>query len=236
MTEIKMHPALEELMTWDWTNFEPHYSELEKEPLTGSNIKQWLADWTAIFDLADELYNRLYVATSVNTADQNTTQLFDHYLENTYPSWKAAEQKLKEKLLASGLSVPGFELALRNMRADAALFRQENIPLQVKEEMLIKEHDKILGAQSVDWQGEEKTVLQMEGILREPDRETRKAAWEKLASRQLADRQAINDQWKEFFALRRQIALNAGKSDFRAYRWQQLNRFDYTPQDCYAFP
>ena len=235
MIDINLHPELSELMSWGWANFEPHYSELEKEEITLSNVKEWLKNWTAIFDLADELYSRLYVATSVNTADEKTTQLFESYMEETYPKWKTAEQKLKEKLLASGLSVPGFELALRNMRADADLFREENLPLQVKEEKLGKAHDKVLGAQSVEWQGEEKTVLEMEGVLREPDRETRKAAWEKLANRQLADRQAINKQWIDFFALRRQIAQNAGKSDFRAYRWQQLNRFDYTPKDCYAF-
>jgi oligoendopeptidase F len=235
MTNTNLKPKLSELMTWSWANFEPYYSELEKEKITVSNVEEWLKDWTAIFDLVDELYNRLYVATSVDTADEKSTQLFNAYMEETFPKWKAAEQKLKEKLLASGLRVPGFELALRNMRADADLFREENLPLQVREEKLSKEHDKVLGAQSVDWQGKETTVLEMEGVLREPDRETRKAAWEMLANRQLADRQAINNQWKDFFALRRQIAKNAGKSNFRAYRWQQLNRFDYTPQDCYAF-
>lgn len=235
MNTIILHPELAELMTWSWSNFEHYYIELEKEQITVSNVEIWLKNWTALFDLVDELYNRLYVATSINTADEKSTHLFNTYMEDTYPKWKSAEQKLKEKLLASGLSVPGFELALRNMRADADLFREENLPLQVKEEKLGKAHDKVLGAQSVNWQGEEKTVLEMEGVLRDPDRETRKAAWEKLANRQLEDRQAINDQWKDFFSLRRQIAKNAGKSDFRAYRWQQLNRFDYTPRDCYAF-
>ena len=235
MIDLNTHPKLEELLTWGWVDFEPFYKELEKEQLTSLNIKDWLANWTAIFDLADELYNRLYVATSVNTTDQESTKLFDTFMEDTFPKWKASEQKLKEKLLASGLRVPGFEIALRNMRADADLFREENLPLQVKEEKLSKEHDKVLGAQTVEWQDEEKTVLQMEAVLRNPDRETRRSAWEKLAIRQLADRQTINQQWKDYFALRKLIAQNAGKSDFRAYRWQQLNRFDYTPEDCYGF-
>ena len=235
MTNINLHPATSELMTWGWSNIEPFYTDLEKEKISASNIKEWLKKWSAIFDLVDELYNRLYVATSINIADKKSAQLFNDYMENTFPKWKAAEQKLKEKLLASGLSVPGFELALRNMRADADLFREENLPLQIDEEKLGKEHEKVLGAQSVDWQGKETTVLEMEGVIRDPDREIRKAAWEKLANRQLADRQEINDQWKKFFSLRMQIAKNAGKSDFRAYRWQQLNRFDYTPQDCFAF-
>jgi oligoendopeptidase F len=35
--------------------------------------------------------------------------------------------------------------------------------------------------------------------------------------------------------VRRQLAANAGSPDYRAYRWQQLLRFDYTPEDCAAF-
>ncbi|PZR97967.1 MAG: M3 family oligoendopeptidase, partial [Chloroflexi bacterium] len=31
------------------------------------------------------------------------------------------------------------------------------------------------------------------------------------------------------------LARNAGLPDYRAYRWQQLNRFDYTPDDCKGF-
>ena len=34
---------------------------------------------------------------------------------------------------------------------------------------------------------------------------------------------------------RRQIAANAGRANYRDYRWQQLLRFDYSPQDCYRF-
>ena len=29
--------------------------------------------------------------------------------------------------------------------------------------------------------------------------------------------------------------MNAGKPDYRAYRWQQLLRFDYKPEDCRSF-
>ena len=36
-------------------------------------------------------------------------------------------------------------------------------------------------------------------------------------------------------ALRSQIAHNADLTDFRAYRWQQMYRFDYTPDDCKQF-
>ena len=31
------------------------------------------------------------------------------------------------------------------------------------------------------------------------------------------------------------MAANAGRPDYRAYRWQELLRFDYTPEDCRRF-
>jgi oligoendopeptidase F len=36
-------------------------------------------------------------------------------------------------------------------------------------------------------------------------------------------------------AVRLKIAENAGFSDYRAYRWKQYFRFDYTPADCLSF-
>ncbi len=35
--------------------------------------------------------------------------------------------------------------------------------------------------------------------------------------------------------MRFRIAANAGLPDYRAYRWRELLRFDYTPQDCLSF-
>jgi len=171
----------------------------------------------------------------VNTADATAQKRFDYFMEKTYPLVMAAEQKLKEKLLASGLVVEGFEIPLRNMRAEADIFRQANLPLFVEEEKLGIAHDQVMGSQTVEWQGKEKTVRHMEVVLRELDRETRKKGWELLAERQLADREVINRQWVDYMELREKIAANAGLPDYRSYRWQVLMRFDYTPEDCSIF-
>lgn len=225
----------EELLGWGWAELEPYYADLQKEPLNSNNFADWLKRWSMASELGDELYNRLYVATTVNTADKDAASKFENFVDEIYPQLRPAEQKLKEKLLDSGLEMKGMEVPLRNMRADAALFREENLALQAREEKLNTAHDKVMGAQMVEWQGEQRTVQQMEALLRETDREVRRQSWEKLAERQLADREAINHQWTDYMALRKKIAANAGKEDFRAYRWQQLMRFDYSPQDCKDF-
>ena len=228
-------PETKELIQWGWEKLEPYYQELKKRPISQSDVEAWLADWTQVSELTDEIYNRLYVATSVNTADENAEKLLNAFMEKVYPKAMQAEQDLKQKLLESGLEHKGFAIPLRNMRAEADLFREENLPLKVEEEKLSVAYDKIVGAQTVEWEGAEKTVAQMEAVWRDPDREKRKRAWDVYIGRKLQDRQAVNESWRKFFALRCKMAANAGRKDYRIYCWQDKKRFDYTPEDCLRF-
>ncbi len=41
--------------------------------------------------------------------------------------------------------------------------------------------------------------------------------------------------WARFLERAPEDGANAGLPDYRAYRWQQLLRFDYTPEDCRSF-
>ena len=150
MTDTFANLTVEKLIKLDWVQLEPHYAALEKADLNKTTIADWLKYWTEVSDVCDELYNRLYVATSVNTADTDAQKRFDHFMEKIFPRAMAAEQKLKEKLLASGLVVEGFEIPLRNMRAEAEIFREVNLPLFVEEEKLGIAHDQVMGAQTVN--------------------------------------------------------------------------------------
>lgn len=229
------NPTPQALLQWHWQDFAPYYDALLAEELSTANLGDWMAAWTDVAAAADELFNRLYVATSVNTVDEAAEQSFKDFMENTYPSLMEKSQQLKEKLLASGLTPDGFEIPMRNMRAEAALFCKENIPLDVELNQLSVELDKILGAQTVQWEGEERTARQMEVVLRDKERAKRQAGWELSFNRQLADRQAINDNWVKMFSLRMQVAENAKKPSYREYVWEDYKRFDYTPDDCKRF-
>ena len=63
------------------------------------------------------------------TADEAAEQRMHRFLDGIFRNVMAAEQKLKEKLLASRLEPKGFEIPLRNMRAEADLFRESNLAL-----------------------------------------------------------------------------------------------------------
>ena len=112
------------------------------------------------------------------------------FIGEVYPQVEAAEQQLKQKLLDSRLEPPGFEIPLRNMRAEAALFREDNLPLLVENRKLGSQYNKIIGAQTVPWEGQELTLQQMRPIAQNPDRAVRERAWRLAANRWLADRAA----------------------------------------------
>ncbi|MCC6801587.1 MAG: M3 family oligoendopeptidase [Anaerolineae bacterium] len=224
-----------DFQNWDWAHIEPYFAALEARELTDASVVEWLTDWAKIGQLVDESYSRLYVGTTVDTTDTATEERFNAYLENVMQPFSVASQRLKEKLIASGLEPSGYAIPLRNIRTDAELFREENVPLFTQESKFGTEYDKIVGAQTVEWDGEERTVSRMRPVYQESDRDRRERAWMLVANRQLADRAALNELWQQFLRLRLDIAANADMPDYRAYRWREFHRFDYTPDDCQRF-
>ncbi|HLO16082.1 MAG TPA: M3 family oligoendopeptidase, partial [Anaerolineales bacterium] len=151
------------------------------------------------------------------------------------PAAKTAEQRLKDKILASGLSPKSFETGLRRIQAEAEIFREENLPLLAEEQKLVTDYNKLIGSLTVLWDGEERTFAQMLALLYQTDRSIRQRSWESREACLLEQRQNINELWEKFVTVRLKIAENAGMPDYRAYMWKQRFRFDYSPEDCKSF-
>jgi oligoendopeptidase F len=218
-----------------WEDIRPFYDQLAAIPLTDGNVAGWLAEWTRLTDLVQESYARLNVATTLETTDEEAETRLNTFQDTVYSNAQAAEQRLKQKLLDSGLEPAGMQNPLRKMRAEAAIFSTDNLPLLSADRKLGLQYNKIIGAQTLKWEGQEVTLQQLRPVFYQPDRPRREAAWRAAAKRQLQDREAINQLWVQQLEVRRQLADNAGLQDYRAYRWQQLLRLDYTPEDTEQF-
>ena len=225
----------EDLFDWKWENLAPCYAELARRPLGEDSAETWLSDWTRVSSLAGEALEKLHVATTLDTTDKESERRYHAFMEELLPPLEAAEQELRRKLLDSGFTRDDLDVPLKGLRADAELYREENVPLLVEEQKLDSEYARIIGSQTVTWEGTEKTIQQMQPLYRETSRDVRESAWRLVAERQAADREAISALWKRFLGLRLRISANAGFSSYRDYRWKALHRFDYTPDDCRAF-
>lgn len=223
------------LLEWKWADIEPFYQELLSLELTAENANGWLKDWSDLTSQVDELFSRLYIATTQHTADPEIAQRFNSFLDSIQPLYKTFDQKLKQKLLASRIEPAGFELPLLKMRTEASLYREANLPLFTREQKLCNRYNQIIGGITYLWEGEERTASEMSPLLQAKERGVRKQAWLTMAEGRMKHRAEINDLWQELFKIRLQIAQNAGKENYREYIWEQKFRFDYTPEDCKAF-
>lgn len=222
-------------LDWDWTRFKPFYDELSSRPLGAEGLGAWMADWTAIASLVSEVGTRLKIALDLHADDPALEARYTAFLEGVGEPAQAAEQALKEKLLESGLEPEGFAIPLRNMRAEASLFRAENLPLFTEHEKTALEYDKVVGSRAVQWEGRELTVTRLVGELSGAPRELRERGWRLAMDRVLADSGEIDAVWTRLMATRRKIAANAGLSDYREFAWRQRLRFDYSPADSASF-
>jgi oligoendopeptidase F len=123
----------------------------------------------------------------------------------------------------------------RDVKNHVELFRPENVPLETEEAKLCQQYQKLIGAQTVNFRGEEKTLVQMGKYLEEPNRALRQKAWQLVAKRRLQDAEKCGEIFDNLVKLRARIAKNAGFKNYRDYAFRKLGRFDYVPDDCRKF-
>jgi oligoendopeptidase F len=123
----------------------------------------------------------------------------------------------------------------RDTQVHVELFRPENVPLETEEAKLGQQYQKLSGSLTVQFRGEEKTLVQMARYLEEPDRPTRQEAWELVARRRLQEAKKFEDIFEKLVKLREQIAQNAGFKNYLEYAFKAKRRFDYTVEDCLRF-
>ena len=235
MLKLSTDLTVEQLLAFQWEDLEPYYQELQKVTLHEGNIEDWLEGWSNLDKAIVEVDNRRYVATTQDTTDQKAKDALVNFLNTIKVNVQIYDQQLTEKLLNSGIMPSNFQMGLLSLRTKAALYTKRNLNLLNDQYVAATEYDEITGSQTVQWEGEEKTVAELQPLLLSNDREEREAVWRASMQRQLDDREKINTLWRRLLEMRNRIAVNAGLNNYREYRWLELYRFAYTPEDALQF-
>lgn len=224
------------LDTGDWPSLEALFEQLDRRPLADvAAVERWLIDLSDLDSTISEEEQQRYVAMTCQTDDAAREKRYIDFVEQITPHLKRWHDRLDRKLLstpAAGQLPPRYAVLLRQVRNRVEVFRDENVPLQTEDEKLRTRYQKITGAMVVEFDGREQTLQQMARYIEQTDRDVRQAAWESVARRRYADRDAIDAVYDEMVSLRDQMARNAGKANYRDYAFAALERFDYTPADC----
>ncbi|HVU06961.1 MAG TPA: M3 family oligoendopeptidase [Verrucomicrobiae bacterium] len=226
----------------DWPQIAPLFDQLEKRAPQIKNtdeLEQWLLDWSELNAALDEESSRRYIAMTCHTDNADAEKAYLHFVENVEPQLKPRQFALEKIYVAhpqrEKLPRERFHVFDRDVKNHVELFRQENVPLETEEAKLSQQYQKLSGSLTVNFRGEEKTLVQMGRYLEEPDRALRQEVWELVAKRRLQEADKFDDILDAQIKVRQQIAKNAGFKNYRDYAFRRLGRFDYTPDDCTQF-
>jgi oligoendopeptidase F len=224
----------------NWESLEPLFNELIARPINSvDELEQWMRDRSEVEAAIEEDFAWRYIRMTCDTNSEELLAKFQYFATEVEPKIAPCNNALNEKLVASvyadQLDGDKYFIYLRGVRKSLELFREENIPVQTEIQVEQQKYQSITGSMSVHIGDQEYTMEQAGVFLKDTDRAKRQQAWETITARRLQDKDTLNTLFDHLRALRHKLALNAGFENFRDYMFQALGRFDYTPQDCYAF-
>ncbi|MFA9558967.1 M3 family oligoendopeptidase [Evansella sp. AB-rgal1] len=203
-----------------------------------SDLEDWLKEEKIVMDKITEAMTGHQVDFYRNTEDPDIKSTYLHDQQMIQPLLMKYKAKLNEKCCESPyfnqLDEKRYGLMRRVRESKVKLFREENIPLMVKEEELSTKYSEIMGGLTVTWEGEEKPFPFIQSLLDHLDRDVREKAYYAMMSAYKQIKSDIDAIMDELVQLRHQIALNAGFDNYRDYMFVAKNR-EYSVQDCYDF-
>lgn len=223
-----------------WENIEPLLNQLlEREVNSRVELEQWILDRSELEAAIGESGANTYIDMTCDTGSEDKQAAYTSFITTVVPKVKPVSFELDKKMKSLceeyGLTSDRFEVLFRDTAADVDLFRQENVSIETELAQLDQEYDKICGAMTVEYDGEEKTMPMMGKYFESADRAVREDAWRKVAKRRLEDAEKISAIYDEMVQKRQTVAKNAGFDNFIGYAFKSKHRFDYTPEMCHAF-
>jgi oligoendopeptidase F len=204
--------------------------ELIQRPLSSETVDQWLVDWAELVVLFQESLARLDIAVSVNTADQASAERVQTFRETIWPiDHKMSPQMTARLFEHRSILTPALVALMDEIKRQDRLNQSDEAIALLKERYeLADEYGGLLGAQSIEWQGQTLADRQARSLFNHPDAQVREDVWHLLMARRSQDYQAIAEIWTKILALHQKLARANGFENYLDYLWQEMDRRDYT--------
>ncbi|AHA72010.1 MULTISPECIES: M3 family oligoendopeptidase [Bacillus cereus group] len=201
------------------------------------DLENWLKEQSkVIWDIEEQLRSH-YIAFQCNTDDEEIKDTFEHDQQFVKPLLKRYQNLLDNKYLESPfrmeLDSNLYGLLDTKIKNAQKLFCEENIELEIKEDKLITEYFEITGGLSGIWDGEEKTITELQSYLQDSNRDTRKKAKTIISEQFLSVEKELQNILNQLIEIRHQKAKNIQLENYRDYMFKKYERFDYSAKDCY---
>ncbi|MDA1779747.1 MULTISPECIES: M3 family oligoendopeptidase [unclassified Bacillus cereus group] len=200
-------------------------------------LENWLKKQsTFIWEIEEQLRSH-YIAFQCNTDNKKIKDTFEHDQQFVKPLLKRYQNLLDNKYLESPfrmeLDSNVYGLLDTKIKNAQKLFCEENIELEIKEDKLVTEYFEITGELSGIWDGEEKTITELQSYLQDSNRDIRKKAKAIISEQFLSVEKELQNILNQLIEIRHQKAKNIQLENYRDYMFKKYERFDYSAKDCY---
>jgi oligoendopeptidase F len=231
---------LPEDLPFDWAGLSKVFEELASRSIgSPAELEKWLLDESELDAYIYEQRSIRYINSTRQTDNPEFTRAYEEYTEKLEPKVKLANFDLLKKYVGlsfrSQLPRAIYGLEDRRRQSAASVFRVENVELEKQDSNLAQNYQRTIGAMTVNFRGEEKTLQQMSKFYEETDRKVREEAWRLTDQRATKDANALDEVFTKMVSLRDAEARNAGFKNYRDYIFVKKDRFDYGPNDCLRF-
>ncbi|MFE6586244.1 M3 family oligoendopeptidase [Bacillus mobilis] len=201
------------------------------------DLENWLKDQSKIIWEIEEQLRSHYIAFQCNTDNKEIKDTFEYDQQFVRPLLKRYQNSFDNKYLESPfrmeLDPKTYSLLDKKIYNAETLFCEKNIDLEITEDKLITQYFEITGGLTALWDGEEKTITELQSYLQDPNRDIRKKAKTLISETFLSVEDTLQNILNELIAIRHQKAKNIQLDNYRDYMFKKHERFDYTPDDCY---
>ncbi|MED0876659.1 M3 family oligoendopeptidase [Bacillus mobilis] len=200
-------------------------------------LENWLKKQSTFILEIEEQLRLHYIAFQCNTDNKEIKDTFEYDQQFVRPLLKRYQNSFDNKYLESPfrmeLDPKTYSLLDKKIKNAQTLFCEKNIDLEITEDKLVTEYFEITGGLTALWNGEEKTITELQSYLQDPDRNIRKKAKTLISETFLSVEDSLQNILNELIAIRHQKAKNIQLDNYRDYMFKRHERFDYTPDDCY---
>ncbi|MDH4421840.1 MULTISPECIES: M3 family oligoendopeptidase [Bacillus] len=201
------------------------------------DLENWLKEQSKLIWEIEEQLRSHYIAFQCNTNNKEIKDTFEHDQQFIRPLLKRYQHLFNNKYLQSPfrmeLDSKVYGLLDVKIKNAQTLFCEENIELEIKEDKLVTEYFEITGSLSGTWDGEEKTITELQSYLQDPNRDIRKQAKTIISEQFLSVEKELQNILNQLIEIRHKKAKNIQVENYRDYMFKKYERFDYTAADCY---
>jgi oligoendopeptidase F len=218
-----------------WSDIAPYFDDLAERPLDAETVDEWLRAWSRLEELVTEAAAEAMIAYTIDTSDPEKEKDHLRFSTEILPKMEERSVELARRFVALGYETPELATTLARFRTSIEIFREANVPIFAELEELSARYQRITGSMTVEWDGVERPLPQLQPFLKSADRAVRERAFRSATQPYIEERSALAGLFDRMYELRQRAARNAGFANYRDYVFPAKFRFDYTPADCERF-